>query len=58
MKFDVVIFEGDNLVDFAEPDTPTLRFDGVDKNELNTLMVLAARHEHMFVCCLPYKDEA
>ena len=56
MKFDVVIFKGDNLEDYAEPDTPALRFDGVYKDELETLMLLVSRQEHIFICCLPYPD--
>ena len=58
MKFDVVIFEGDNLVDFAEPDTPAIRFDDVSEEKLGVLMELAARQKRLFVCCLPYPDEA
>ena len=56
MKFDVVIFEGNNLADYAVPYTPTLRFNGADEDEVETLMLLAARQEHMFICCLPYPD--
>ena len=58
MKFDVVIFKGDNLADFSEPDTPTLRFNGVDNDELETLTRLVARQEHRCICCLPYPDLA
>lgn len=58
MKFDVIIFKGDNLADYAEPDTPKLRFNGVDKDELETMMSIFGRQEHMFICCLPYLGEA
>ena len=58
MKFDVIIFEGDKLADYAEPDTPAIRFDDVSEEKLGVLMELAARQESMFVCCLPYPDEA
>lgn len=58
MKFDVTIFKGDNLADYAEPDTPAIRFDDVSEDKLGVLMELAARQENLFVCCLPYPDEA
>ena len=58
MKFDVIIFKGDSLADYAEPDTPAIRFDDVSEDKLVVLMALAARQESMFVCCLPCSDEA
>lgn len=58
MKFDVIIFKGDNLADYAEPDTPAIRFDDVSEDKLGVLMELAARQGNLFVCCLPYLDEA
>jgi hypothetical protein len=58
MKFDAVIFEGDNLANFADPDIPSIRFYDVNNDELKMLMLLAARQKHMFICCLPYLDEA
>lgn len=58
MKFDVIIFEGDRLADYAEPDTPAIRFDDVSEEKLGVLMELAARQKRMFVCCFPYRDEA
>ena len=58
MNFDVIIFEGDGLADYAEPDTPAIRFDDVSEEKLGVLMELAARQKRLFVCCLPYPDEA
>ena len=58
MKFDVIIFEGDRLADYAEPDTPAIRLNDVSEEKLGVLMELAARQKHLFVCCLPYPDEA
>lgn len=58
MKFDVIIFEGDKLEDYAEPDTPAIRFDYLSEEEIGVLMGLAARQGSLFVCCLPYPDEA
>ena len=58
MKFDVIIFEGDRPADYAEPDTPAIRFDDVSEEKLGVLMELAARQKRLFVCCLPYPDEA
>ncbi len=58
MKFDVIIFEGDRLADYAEPDTPAIRFDDVSEEKLGVLMELAACQKRLFVCCLPYLDEA
>ena len=58
MKFDVIIFEGNRLADYAEPDTPAIRFDDVSEDKLVVLMELAARQDSLFVCCLPYLGEA
>lgn len=53
MKFDVVIFIGSSLMDFAEPGTPVLRFNDVTTEEMKVLASVAERQNNLFVCCLP-----
>lgn len=57
MKFDVVIFIGSSLTDFAEPDTPSLRFNDVTTEEMKVLASAAERQNNFFVCCLPCMDD-
>ena len=58
MKLDAVILEADNLADFSDPDIPAIRFCDVNKDELKMLTLLVKKKKHMFICCLPYLDEA
>lgn len=53
MKYDVILFEGDNLADYNDIDTQTIQFHDVSEDDLLWMMRLAAREQNMFVCCLP-----
>lgn len=54
MKYDVVIFEGTGLADYAGPATPAIRLEGLSLREVDALAEPVHR-SGLFICFTPHE---
>lgn len=54
MKYDVVIFEGTELADYAGPATLAIRLGGLSLREVDALAELVHRNG-LFICFTPHE---
>lgn len=55
MRYDVLIYDSDNILDAADPSGNMIRINGLSQSESDDLCDIMTQHG-VSICLLPYKE--